>query len=136
MKVPSNYQSLVSSAASANGVPAGLVAAVIQQESAWQPEAGSSAGARGLMQLMPATARSLGVTDITDVNQNVNAGTKYLSQMLNQFGNTEVALAAYNAGPGRVGGLVKKYGNSIDAIYPHLPKETQNYVKKVMGYYQ
>lgn len=87
------------------------------------------------MQLMPATARSLGVKDITNVEQNVNAGTKYLGQMLNQFGSTEVALAAYNAGPGKVGGLVKKYGNSIDAIYPYLPKETQNYVKKVMGYY-
>ncbi|CAH1205576.1 Membrane-bound lytic murein transglycosylase F [Paenibacillus plantiphilus] len=84
------------------------------------------------MQLMPATARGLGVTDIYDPEQNINAGVKYLSQMHNQFGDWQLALAAYNAGPGKIGGLVKKYGNSWAAISKYAPLETQKYVPKVV----
>lgn len=87
------------------------------------------------MQLMPDTAKGLGVKDINDPTQNINGGTKYISQMLNKYGDTQLALAAYNAGPGRVDKLMKQYGNSFSAIQKYLPTETQNYVVKVMGYY-
>lgn len=102
-----------------------LIASVIKVESGFNPKAGSGAGARGLMQLMPATAQGLGVTDVFDPAQNINAGSKYLSQQIKAFGSIELGLAAYNAGPGNV----RKYGG----IPPF--NETQSYVKKVMYYY-
>lgn len=105
------------------GVPVELVAGVIVQESGGNPKAKSHAGASGLMQLMPATARRMGVTHIFDPAQNIEGGVKYLRMLLDLFnGNVEHALAGYNAGEGNV----KKYGG----IPPF--KETQNYVPSVL----
>lgn len=129
---PQAYRGLISSAASKYNIPEGLVSAVISAESSFNPNAKSGAGAAGLMQLMPGTARGLGVTNVYDPTQNVNGGTKYLSQMYQQYGDYQLALAAYNWGPGNVNKAIKKYGNSWSAIQSHAPKETQNYVTKVM----
>lgn len=108
------------------GLEEPLVYAVIHAESAFNPDAVSSAGARGLMQLMPGTALEMGVTDIFDPMQNVAGGTQYLSRMMDLFHDKELAVAAYNAGPENV----KKHGG----IPPF--DETQNYVKVVMAYEQ
>jgi len=115
----------ISDASIAHGIDANLIRAVIRAESSYNPFAVSSAGAMGLMQLMPGTARSLGVTDPFDIWQNVNAGTEYLSRMLNRFnGDIELALAAYNAGAG----AVERHGG----IPPFA--ETQTYVPRVLDF--
>ena len=106
-------------------VSAGLIRAVIQAESNFNPRAVSKAGAKGLMQLMPATAKELGVKDSFNIEQNISGGTKYLRRMLDLFGgDTEMALAAYNAGPG----TVIRNGGRV----PY--RETVAYVDKVMTY--
>jgi len=107
------------------GVEVGLIKAVIKAESNGNPRAVSHAGAQGLMQLMPATARGLGVTNSFDPEQNVMAGTRFLRELLDRYhGNVDKALAAYNWGPGNVD---RK---------PHLlPRETRDYLAKVKSYH-
>lgn len=117
------YADLFNAAGAKYGVDPKLLAAVAKQESSYNPKAVSPAGARGLMQLMPATARSLGVTDPCDPAQAVDGAAKLLRDLLREFGRTDLALAAYNAGPG----AVKRY----DGIPPY--RETQNYVKRIMA---
>lgn len=104
-----------------------LLFAVIKQESGFNPRAVSPCGAQGLMQLMPGTAKQVGVTNSFDIKQNVDGGANYLRQMLDQFdGDVKLALAGYNAGPHRV----VQYGG----IPPFA--ETQNYVKSITGDFQ
>ncbi len=104
-----------------------LLHAVVQAESAYNPKAKSHAGAMGLMQLMPGTAKRYGVSNAWDPAQNLSGGARYLRDLLDMFNNNlRLALAAYNAGEG----AVKKYGNKI----PPYP-ETRNYVTKVIDFY-
>lgn len=116
----------IESASLKYGVDKTLIRAVIKQESSFDPKSISSCGAQGLMQLMPGTADSLGVTDPFNIQQNIDGGTKYLKDQLSSFNNNiNLALAAYNAGPNSV----TKY----DGIPPYA--ETQDYIKKVTQYY-
>jgi soluble lytic murein transglycosylase-like protein len=122
----SKYANEITKAANTYHLPEKLIASVMKQESNFNPNATSSAGATGLMQLMPQTAKFLGVTNRIDPEQNIMGGAKYLRQMLDKFDNNlSLALAAYNAGPGNV----TKY-NGIPPF-----KETQNYVKNIINYY-
>jgi soluble lytic murein transglycosylase-like protein len=121
-----SFESLIQQASEKYGVDANLVKAVIQNESAYDPSAVSSAGAVGLMQLMPATAANLGVENSLDPAQNIDGGVKLLRELLNQFGgNVTNTLAAYNAGPG----AVQQFGG----VPPY--QETQTYVKRVLSTY-
>lgn len=122
----SQILNLINKVARENGVDEKLVQALVKQESGFNPNAKSKAGAMGLMQLMPSTAKALGVNDPYNAAQNVQGGVKYLKSMLNKYnGNVILALAAYNAGP-----------NAVDK-YSGVPpyKETQNYVKSILANY-
>ena len=118
------FESLIAEYAAAHDVRPDLVRAVIQAESAFNPFARSIKGAMGLMQLMPATATELGVTNPYDPAENIRGGVTYLKSLLRQYSNNEeLALAAYNAGPA----AVKKYG----AVPPY--RETRDYIARIKG---
>jgi soluble lytic murein transglycosylase-like protein len=124
---PAQLQSLVSSAASRNGVPTGLVSAVVMAESAGDPSAISSAGAQGLMQLMPGTSAGCGIDNPFDPTENIDCGTRYLHGLLKRYrNNVELAVAAYNAGPGAV--------DAYHGVPPYA--ETQAYVDRVLTAYR
>ncbi len=128
-RLPENFEQYIETVSAEIGsaynveIPVNLVKSIIKQESGFNPNAVSHAGAQGLMQLMPATAKSLGVYNSMNPYQNVRGGIKYIAQLLNRFeGNLQKALAGYNAGPE----AVARYGG----IPPY--KETQNYVQSIM----
>ena len=122
-----NIENLIEKYAQKNNLDPDFIKAVVKQESGFNPDAKSKCGAMGLMQLMPQTAKGLGVVDAFDPEQNIEGGVKYLKSMLNRFNNDpKLALAAYNAGPA----AVQKYGD----IPPY--KETQNYVKNILASYE
>jgi soluble lytic murein transglycosylase-like protein len=123
---PSEIEHLVNANAAASQVDPGLIEAIIANESGFDANATSRAGARGLMQLMPETATSLGVSDPYDPAQNVRGGTRYLRALLDRFGDVELAVAAYNAGPA----AVARYGG----VPPFA--ETRNYVRNVLSRYR
>ncbi|WP_151735868.1 transglycosylase SLT domain-containing protein [Paenibacillus tengchongensis] len=130
--IPTDYEALIQAAGTKYGVSVDLIKAVIDTESSFNPNVVSSAGAKGLMQLMDGTANGLGVSDPFDPAQNIDGGVRYLSYQLQRYaGEEKMALAAYNAGPGRV----NKLGVSSDAELMEklslLPKETQAYIAKI-----
>ncbi|HVC49125.1 MAG TPA: lytic transglycosylase domain-containing protein [Burkholderiales bacterium] len=126
-KFPSSYHGIIADAANRNGLNEALIMAVMAAESNFNPKAISSSGAHGLMQLMPETARTYGVSDTFDPRQSISAGARYLSYLMNRFdGNLKLVLAAYNAGPTSV----VRSGYKVPPI-----AETQDYVKKVLAYY-
>ena len=122
------YDPIISAAARRNGLSSALLRSVIRAESNFDPNAVSPKGAVGLMQLMPDTARMVGVWDSTDPEANIHGGARFLAKLLKRFDNDlELSLAAYNAGPE----TVVKYGRAI----PPYP-ETQRYVDRVLRYYR
>ena len=120
------FDGLIVAASQKYLLSAALIKAVVMAESGMNPNAKSHAGAQGLMQLMPATAKGLGVIDPWNPEQNINGGSKYLRKNIDRFGDIRLALAAYNAGPGNV---IKYKG-----IPPF--EETQVYVERVMDLYE
>ncbi len=122
----SEIESLIQKIGSKEGVDPNLVRAVVQTESGFNAKAVSPVGAQGLMQLMPSTARGLGVSNSFNPAENIQGGTRYLKGQISKYQSLPKALAAYNAGPG----AVDKYGG----VPPY--QETKNYVSKVMGLYQ
>lgn len=122
------FATRIAAVAQRHDLPEALIHAVVATESAYDPNAVSRAGAVGLMQLMPATARRYGVTNRRDPTANLSAGTRYLKDLLEHFNNDlELALAGFNAGEN----AVKKYGNKIPPF-----DETRSYVRKVLQIYQ
>lgn len=122
------FEALIEESARRHRIPSALVRAVMHAESAFDPNAFSSAGACGLMQLMPQTAKQMDVNDIFDVKQNIEGGVRYLRFLANQFnGEIRKVVAAYNAGPE----AVRKFGGKVP---PYA--ETQDYVEKVLKLYQ
>lgn len=122
---PAQIDEIIQRMSAKHGVDPALVKAVARAESGFRVDAGSPAGAQGVMQLMPATARGLGVRDLHDPEQNIEGGVKYLAGLLRRFrGDETLALAGYNAGPN----AVAKYGG----VPPYA--ETQTYVQRVLGF--
>lgn len=125
LTAPEELEQYFQQAAAETGVDIRVLKAIAKQESNFNPRVRSKAGAMGVMQLMPGTAKELGVSNPFDPQQNILGGARYFKKMLNQFGNIDLALAAYNAGPGNV----RKYGG----IPPF--RETQTYVRKIRNGY-
>lgn len=117
------YLDLARSAARRHAIPEDLFLRLVQQESNWNARAKSHAGAQGLAQLMPGTARLLGVSNVWDPYENLDGGARYLRMMYDEFGSWRLALAAYNAGPA----AVKRHGG----VPPF--RETRNYVRIIWG---
>jgi hypothetical protein len=133
-----NISMLADDAAATHGISPSLVKAVIKAESNFNPSAKSKVGAQGLMQLMPDTAKMLGVADAFDPAENVQGGAKYLKQLIDKFGDEKLALAAYNWGEGNIQKQLKKLGQkgkpqTLSGIlkYGTLPDETEQYLKRV-----
>ncbi len=127
-KKQQQYDPIIRSMATKYSLPSELVHAIIEAESAYMPDAVSSAGAVGMMQLMPATAQRFGVTDRTDATENIEGGARYMRYLLDLHdSNLELAIASYNAGEA----AVRRYNNSV----PPYP-ETQQYVIRVMNYFE
>lgn len=130
--LPTGYEALIQTASEKYGVPVDLIKAVIDTESSFNPNVVSSAGAKGLMQLMDGTASGLGVTDPFDPAQSIDGGVRYLSYQLKRYdGQEKMALAAYNAGPGRVNKLGVSNDLELMEKLTQLPKETQAYIAKI-----
>lgn len=121
-----DFEELIQTASRRYELDPGLLKAVIHQESGFNPNVVSSAGAMGLMQLMPGTAQGLGVTDPFDPGQNIDGGARYLRTQLDRFGSLPLALAAYNAGPGAV--------NKYQGVPPYA--ETQQYIRAVSALFE
>ncbi len=121
---PSRYDDLIEAAAAKHDLAPALVKAVIHAESGFRPNAVSNAGAQGLMQLMPGTSASLSIADAFDPEANIEGGARYLREQIDRFGDLNLALAAYNAGPAAV------------ARYRGVPpfEETRNYINRVLTY--
>lgn len=131
-EVSNNIDDAIKLTADKYGVEEEFIKAVIKQESSFNPNAVSKVGAQGLMQLMPSTAKSLGVENPFNVLDNIDGGTRYIKRLMDAFdGNKELALSAYNGGIGRMNRLGVDTVEEIDK----MPKETENYVSKVMGNY-
>ncbi len=130
----STYDAYISEASAEYGVPKNLIKAVISCESSFNPNAVSSSGAVGLMQLMPATARSLGVTNSYDPRQNIMGGTKYLSSLIKNFdGDLILAMAGYNMGGNRVKNLGITPNSPNESAYDSIPSGVMSYAKKVIS---
>lgn len=133
--IPASLRGYFEAASRATGVPIGLLAAIARVESGFRVNARGSSGEIGLMQLMPSTARGLGVNP-WDPAQNVMGGARYIAAQLRRFGDIRLALAAYNAGPGRVSNAIKKAGTkNWNAVSRYLPSTTRKYVSLVLRYY-
>lgn len=121
--VPARYREAIAGAAARHDVSGSLLAAQLMAESGFNPYAVSSAGAQGIAQFMPGTAAAMGLSDPFDARQAIDAQARLMSDLLGQFGSVELALAAYNAGPGAVAGCT---------CVPPYP-ETQDYVTRILG---
>lgn len=131
--IKATIESVVQKASQKHGIDENLIKSIIKVESNFNPNVVSSAGAKGLMQIMPFNYDSLGITDPFDIEQNIEGGTKYIKKCLDMYnGDVEMALMAYNGGSGR---MASRGVNSVNDLYK-MPKETQNYVSKVMEYYK
>lgn len=131
--VNERIENAIGNAAKKYGVDENLIRSIIKVESNFDPNAVSGAGAKGLMQLMPFNCTDLGVKDPLNIEQNIDGGTRHIKEYLDMYnGDVQMALMAYNGGPGR---MASRGVDSINDLYK-MPKETQNYVPKVMKYYK
>lgn len=135
--LPSQYSGLIQRIADEQGADAKFISCLMHDESDGDKTATSSAGARGLLQLMPDTARRMGVTNITDPEQNIRGGIKFMNMMLAKYhGDKRLALAAYNWGPAKVDRAIEKANsNNYDVVAPYIYSGTRDYVASIMRRY-